>query len=405
MNILFINNIPFNPSLGGIERVTDILVKTLIKKRYGIYYLCGHTDNKDMLAYDFPVTMHTLPEEGLFLSEKNYKFYNDFIIKHEITIVVNQKGLDFFLNKSLEIEKVKKISVLHSRPKAYLNCYCNNIINRPTKHIDYLKTIIKTILYPLIFLLKKQKGLKILSSQYNYIVNNSNAIVLLSEKYKEEFLSCNINNKEIPIVGIPNPNTFNIQNIDWIEKEKIILYVGRINTFAKKPQRLIKIWSKIYKKHPDWKLIFIGDGNALPELKKYVKKHNISQVFFEGHQKNVNTYYKKASFICLTSDFEGWGMSLTEGMSHGCIPFTFNNYLAAQDIIDDNNNGCLIKPYSLNEYAHRLETLMNDDNERKRLAYNAFYKVKQFNVEIIIEKWEFLFNSLNDGICNEQYKS
>ena len=40
MNILFVNDIPFNPIGGGLERVTDSLSKELVKRGYTIYYLC-----------------------------------------------------------------------------------------------------------------------------------------------------------------------------------------------------------------------------------------------------------------------------------------------------------------------------------------------------------------------------
>ena len=44
-------------------------------------------------------------------------------------------------------------------------------------------------------------------------------------------------------------------------------------------------------------------------------------------------YYKKASFICLTSNFEGWGMSLVEGMSYGCVPIVLNSFQATDAFI------------------------------------------------------------------------
>ena len=40
-------------------------------------------------------------------------------------------------------------------------------------------------------------------------------------------------------------------------------------------------------------------------------------------------------------------MTLTEGMSFGCIPFTFDNYGAASEIIDDGVNGCFIPSFDL----------------------------------------------------------
>ena len=158
--------------------------------------------------------------------------------------------------------------------------------------------------------------------------------------------------------------------------------------------RIIKIWQKLYRKHPDWKLQIVGDGPERSRMEAYVKSKGIERVEFEGAQTNVEQYYKKASFVCLTSQFEGWGMTLTEGMSFGCIPFTFNSYGAASDIVDDNINGCLVSPFDLNEYAEKLSYLMCNANQRKRMALEAQIKVQQFSVSNVVDKWETLFNSI-----------
>lgn len=394
MNILFINNIPFNPTLGGIERVTDILTKALIKLGYNIYYLSGYTDNLEDLEYNFPAKMNIFPEPGLFQSSNNILFYKEFVINNKIDIIINQKGLDTFLNQALEVDNVKKITVLHSKPKAYLNLYTSNIIRKPSRYIDYFKNIIKTIIYPLLYIRKREKGMSFLSKQYNRIIMKSDIVVLLSDKYKNEFLSCDIKDHSKPIIGIPNPNTYNIQDINWEIKEKMILFVGRLNSFAKKPLRLLKIWERIHSNHSDWELVFVGDGDCTEDMKQYIKYHNIPRVYLKGHQMDISSYYKKASIICLTSDFEGFPMSLTEGMSHGCIPICFNSYKAATDIIDNGINGCLIKYKNLNEYANCLEDLMKNDEKREKMAKAALSKVKLFDINNIIHDWDNLFKNL-----------
>ena len=396
MNILFLNNIPFNPTLGGIERVTDILTKELLKKGYNIFYLSGYVDDIRMLNYQFPVTMYTLPEKDFFHSQRNKKYYEEFIQSHQIEIIINQKGLEANFNESLRSNLVKKITVLHSKPNAYLNLYRKVFGAKPNTLKNYLKNVIKILIFPYIYYRNRKKALQKLSNQYNYISDHSDAIILLSTKYKEEFLSCNIKRKNIPIYGIHNPNSFSFQPINSWKKEKIILYVGRLKSQIKHPLRLIKVWEKLYHKHPEWELVFVGEGDAKEEMLKYIEKHNIPNVKLEGQKENVITYYQRAQFICLTSDFEGWGMSLTEGMIFGCIPFTFNCFKAASDIIDDGENGCLIKPYSITEYATRLDIIMKDKAICEKMSKAAHLKVQNFDIERIVTKWETLFKSLKN---------
>ena len=129
-------------------------------------------------------------------------------------------------------------------------------------------------------------------------------------------------------------------------------------------------------------------------MEDYVKDHKLGNVIFEGRQTDVAKYYAKASFICLTSNFEGWGMALTEGMQYGCIPFTFNNYGASSEMIDDGINGCLIPAYDLKIYASRLQELMSDEGRRLKMSKASMDKVKKFSVKNVADEWERLFNAL-----------
>ena len=265
MNILFINNLPFNPTLGGIERVTDILTKSFIKHtNHKIFYLSDNIDDQTMLEYDFPVPMYTLPEKGLFSSLNNIKYYNDFITSNNIDIIINQRGLEFNFNKSLDVKSVKKITVVHSTPHAYLKAYSKVfVLNKNIK--DCINNIVKIFAYPYFYIRNRKRAFNRLSNHYNYISNNSNAIVLLSKNYIKEYLSFNIIRKDIPVYSIPNPNTFSNLIGNWEEKENIILFVGRLVYEDKNPLQLLKIWKRLYKKYSNWKLFFVGDG---PELYK-----------------------------------------------------------------------------------------------------------------------------------------
>ena len=397
-NILFLNERPFNPILGGIERVTDVITKALFAKgQYSVYYLCGKVNKKDQdcLNYDFPAILYTLPEDGLFASEKNIEFYRDLINKLNIDIVINQRGLNGGFNEILTIGNVKKISVLHSKPNSQINHNIARILLFSNEPKEQIKKYIKTLLYPFFYCRAIIKTKIYLRKAYGKLVENSDAIVLLSYKDKAEFLSNGIDIKDKILLGIPNPNGLIVEDsISPEYKEKIVLYVGRLDQFQKNLLSLIKIWDLLYRKFPQWKMVLVGDGPDRARILKYLQKNKIKNVYLEGSKSNVSEYYKKSSFICLTSFYEGWGMSLTEGMQYGCVPFTFNNYGAASDIIDDGVNGCLIKAYDIKEYSNRLSELMRDENKRSRMSKSALKKVESFSVEQVVTKWEKLFESL-----------
>lgn len=395
MNILFVSDIPFNPRFGGIERVTDLLAKGLLalNKGYQIFYLNFKSSNEDMLNYDFPAIRFELPEYGDLNRPSNKEYILKIISDYSIDIIVNQRGEMSMMNLVLPPNKCKIVSSIHSVVDATLYWAYYNYLNNYSKTIwGYAKHLVKYTIWP-IYKKKVRHDVKLsLMSHFSQLEQASNAIVVLSPHYisqLKEYLG-----SSDKITAIPNPNTFPIEDIDYSHKEKNVLYVGRLDSNSKNPMRLLKIWKGIQKGHLDWNLIIVGDGSAKEEMMQYVVKHKLLNVVFEGSKQNVSDYYKKASFICLTSNFEGFGMTLTEGMTFGCIPFTFGNYGAAYDIIDDGLNGCIIPAYDTKTYAKRLSFIMDDDNKRLAMAKAAQEKVKIFSPENIVKRWDKLFQAL-----------
>lgn len=397
MNLLFVNNIPFNPVAGGLERVTDVLAKELKRRGYSIYYLCGKQSQSQLylLDYEFPAELYQLPRFGLFDNEENLSFYKRIQRELKIDIVINQRGLDGEFNNILPFTTVRLISVIHSVPDCYIPIMLGRLVDSSTPPFVGLKRFLKKA-FPIIFQCYwKRKWLGELRGKYGVLAHYSDAIVTLSNvdgNILKKFISAEYRRQ---IFSIGNPNSFGTNcSFTFESKRKIILYVGRLDKEQKVPLRLLMIWKRLYLKYSEWQLKIVGDGEEKNAMQEYVKQENLSNVFFEGQKADVNPYYKEASFVCLTSNFEGRPMVLTEGMHYGCIPVTFNNYGAASEIIDDGINGCLIPAFDMEQYAVRLSELMSNDDKRIEMSKMAIEKVKLFSVGNVADKWEKLFQSL-----------
>ena len=396
MNILFVNEIPMNPTCGGIERVTDLLSRELIRRGYNVVCLCARYDDNQM-NYSFPAEQLALPFDGAFENPENIKFYTDVLSKYEIDIVVNQRGWAPFMNKVLGCNGVKVVSVIHTIPTGAHIMYMNGILRHNKTFNGIGRYACKLLIYPLYYVYKYCSSLKRQKKHYCELVAKSSAVVLLSNKCRVEFEKMVMSSTSKCITtSISNPNVGKLVSPADIKKENIVLYVGRLSENEKRPMRMLKIWEMLYKNFPDWKMIFVGAGDALNDLKTYTSKQIIERVEFTGQVSDVEDYYRKSDFICLTSDFEGWGMTLTEGMTLGCIPFTFDNYGAAEEIIDDGENGCLIPAFNLKQYAFRLSELMSNEDLRTRMSAAAQKKVESFNVINVVNKWIELFGR----VCN-----
>ena len=87
-------------------------------------------------------------------------------------------------------------------------------------------------------------------------------------------------------------------------------------------------------------------------------------------------------------------MVLTEAMHHGVVPMAFNSYGSVTDIIDDDINGFLVKPFDDKEYADKLVVLMSNEDKYTKMSRAAMTKSVTFSKEIIVEKWCNLVENL-----------
>lgn len=151
-----------------------------------------------------------------------------------------------------------------------------------------------------------------------------------------------------------------------MNKQNIVLFVGRLTYADKRVDMLIDIWNLLKGKTNDWKLIIVGEGPEKENLEAQVKKLNLTNVEFAGFSNNPKEYYDKAAILCMTSVFEGWGLVLTEAQANGVVPMAFGCSEGVKYILSPHQiNGLIIPPFDKEIYAQNLLSLMN--NKEKRL--------------------------------------
>lgn len=377
MNIVFAYPTGLNPQKGGVERITDIIAKILLKRGYTIFYLNWKREQDN---YEYPVPVIDLPSSNLE-DPNNLEVYNRFLKENRIDIIINQHGLyegTYFLSQ-VKVQNVKIISVLHSDPFGYYNhLFADLMTLRDSSIKEKVKRVARFFLY------RKVKKIihRSLVNHYTFIQEHPQYVCFLSESYKERLEEyCDLPDNYF--ISIPNPNTY--ENIEIIpHKEPILLFVGRLDNRSKKLFTLIDIWYRLCKLYPQWKLIIVGDG---PDKDVLINKaKDISNIEFKGYQ-DPREYYEKASIFCMTSIFEGFPMCLTEAMQFGCVPIAFDSFSAVYDIIKPGETGELVKSFDKKEYVGKLIHLIDDETYRKKLSKNAFQYVKRYDIANILPKW------------------
>lgn len=180
------------------------------------------------------------------------------------------------------------------------------------------------------------------------------------------------------------------------DKENVVLFCGRFENWSKRIDRLLRIWSRVQDKMTDWRLVLVGGGEDWDRLKKLAEQLSLQRVSFEGHQRDVAAYYRKASVVALTSETEGWGLALTEGQANGCIGVAFGCSSGVREVIGPNGEGgFVVTPFDEEEYAERLlKIAAMSDEERLQIRHRAVEYRAQYSPEKIAEKWRVLFDGL-----------
>ena len=191
---------------------------------------------------------------------------------------------------------------------------------------------------------------------------------------------------------IPNFSIMPISNLSNGESKRVIA-IGRLE-WQKGYDKLIDIWKLVSPTHSDWQLDIYGEGSLEADLKKRINEAGLINVTIHPFTHNISQEYAKSSIQVLTSRFEGFSLVLLEAMRHGLPCVTFDCPFGPKELIDDNKCGYVIENDNINQFAERLNYLIDNQQVRKRFAKEALMKSRKYNVDNIMNLWKELFNSL-----------
>jgi glycosyltransferase involved in cell wall biosynthesis len=180
---------------------------------------------------------------------------------------------------------------------------------------------------------------------------------------------------------------YDIKQKEYSEKENIIITVGRLGTYPKNTEMLLRTAAQINLKN--WKIVLIGpiEKNEC-DFQKFIDTFYASnlqvrdKIIFTGaiyDKKELWKWYNRAKVFVLTSIFESFGIVLTEALF-------FRNYIVSTDVGSASD---LIKmgygeiiPQEDDVYLSNVLQNIIDDNKIE----NQYNNVKWENNDISWEK-------------------
>lgn len=390
MNILFINHLKPVKNVGGIEMVTGLLGRKFMEHGHAVYCLWNNPGNLAAEPYEFT--------DSRQLSTVSVSEFSEYIHANQIDEIIVQAYHDVMKPLRTAIDnlmgdKPSVTFVLHSSPGwellllASFKDFYQACLRREIK----LRQALQISLWPLYKFLKKIHTQRMYTTSYKCC----DSMMLLSKYFIPEYKSICSANDDSKYCSLPNPCTFTEIAAPSIlqQKEKRVLIVSRLLETQKKLSIALSIWQRIELsgRFDDWRLDIVGNGPDETYYKEMAKSLQLRNVTFYGRQV-PNEYYRRSAIFMMTSEYEGWSLTLLESQQYGCVPMAFASFAAVKEIIKPQVNGELIDYPDEVSYLEKLQHLMSDDAYRKGLGEAGLRHVAKFSIDKVADLWYQHFN-------------
>jgi phosphatidylinositol alpha-mannosyltransferase len=198
-----------------------------------------------------------------------------------------------------------------------------------------------------------------------------------------------------PITIIPNGidlRKYHSSNKVQTDGTKTILYIGRLER-RKGTKYLLQAYSLLSQNNRDLRLVIAGDGPDREKLELLAEDLHLSNVSFLGFitEPLKQQLLREADLFCSPAILgESFGIVLLEAMASGTVSVAGNNsgYIGLMEGVGKMS---IVNPEDTEEFARRLELLLNEAELRKLWQKWAKQYVKQFSYKNIVDQYEAFY--------------
>jgi len=234
--------------------------------------------------------------------------------------------------------------------------------------------------------IKTRRPLRDIAEIEQYVALKAEAVIATSLKVKKELVDMGIEDNKIHLIhNAIEDYWFDDNNADFLDDPHIV-FLGRMGNDAfnlklKGVDRLVHLYSQFDDIKKTTVCMTTNKGivswflNNIPNHSLFVnlKKDKIPQVI-----KSL-----KGSVLFISSRYEGFSLSLIEGMSQGLVPVIYSVGVAPE-IIKNGENGFIVS--SQEEAVEKVRMLLLDKKLRKKCSIGAEKTALQFSSSLISKK-------------------
>jgi glycosyltransferase involved in cell wall biosynthesis len=122
----------------------------------------------------------------------------------------------------------------------------------------------------------------------------------------------------------------------------------------------------------------IGEGSLRDSLERQVRELGLQdRVMFLGFRTDAISILKRFDVFLFTSDYEPFGLVVTEAMAAGVPVVALHRKGAIPEIIDDGVDGFVVTSLASHDLAYKVDALLQDEGLGRTLTRNARKKVER----------------------------
>lgn len=274
--------------------------------------------------------------------------------KGSIEEVLAKRNINYYSMDKFDLKNVKRVikeynpNIIHAHDYkasffAALSGFKGKIISHIHNNCDFAKSWNpKTVLYKL-------------------VINKFSSVVGVSDKvYEEAVYKKTLGDKYVTIHNfVDKGSVLEKANEYQFDKYYDLFYIGRLSD-EKNPIGFIEVVKEVAKKHPNVKVVIIGDGVLYNDCKNLINNYSLTNnIDMLGFLSNPFPVIKNSKVGIMPSKWEGFGLTAIEAMILNKP--VLNSGAGGLSKIFENNTELICK--DVTEYADKYEQLVINSDD------------------------------------------
>ena len=231
------------------------------------------------------------------------------------------------------------------------------------------------------------------------IILSADAIITRGDVTRSQLIEIGMKGNRI----FPIPNVFDFHKVPPAPKKAKqfdLIYTGSLTPLKRidiliDAVYLVKVKYGLYTS-----VAIIGDGPLQATCRKHIRRLDMENQFtFFGYQNDIYNYLHQARIFIMTSEHEGFPMSMVEAMACG-LPCIMPDVSNIPTVAIHGHNALLAPVGKPETFATHIHSLLTDEALYKRLAGNALQirdeKAREYSVEAITSRWRLVLARFAD---------